>query len=152
MKKILKTAFKILIPVILLLPILTYVGIMIANNCIADSVKKQLAAYPLPQDTQLIDSVSMAEKLTGNGNGMQYLGAILVKSDLTKEELLQYYTDALGNITVYEQTTNTIDSMKRTIVFKALPDDGAYYSVLLWGNEDFDGWVDELLDFDIRGH
>ncbi len=152
MKKILKTTLKILIPVILILPILTYVGIMIANNCIANGVEKRLAAYSLPQNTELIDSVSVAEKLTGNGNGMQYLGAILVKSDLTKEELLQYYSGALGNVEVYEQTTNTIDSMKRTIVFKALPDDGTYYSVLYWGDEDFDGWVNTLLDFDIRGH
>ena len=52
-------------------------SIPIVNDYCAYMVEKELCATPLPENTQLIDSVSKAGKLTGNGNGMQYLGAIL---------------------------------------------------------------------------
>ena len=35
--------------------------------------------------------------LTGNGNGMQYFGAILIRSDLSLEELDAYYSDHRSN-------------------------------------------------------
>lgn len=38
----------------------------------------------------MIESLSQAGKLTGNGNGMQYFGAILIRSELSLEELETY--------------------------------------------------------------
>ena len=35
----------------------------------------------------LIESLSEAGRLTGNGNGLQYFGAVLIRSELSLEEL-----------------------------------------------------------------
>ena len=51
-------------------------------------MEKELCETPLPEKTELIESISRAGKLTGNGNGMQYFGAILIRSDLSLEELV----------------------------------------------------------------
>ena len=56
------------------------VSIPLINNHTAYKVEKTLCEIPLPEETELIESLSQAGKLTGNGNGMQYFGAILVKS------------------------------------------------------------------------
>ena len=45
----------------------------------------------------MIESISRAGKLTGNGNGMQYFGAILIRSDLSLEELDAYYSRYRSN-------------------------------------------------------
>ena len=67
------------------------VGIPIANNAVALGVENELKRIPLPADTELVESTSKSGKLVGNGNGMQYFGAILIKSDLLPEELDAYY-------------------------------------------------------------
>lgn len=62
----------------------------IVNNITAINVKNYLLALALPDNTVLIDSVSTAGKLVGNGNGMQYIGAILIKTELSKKELATF--------------------------------------------------------------
>ncbi len=62
------------------------------NDCIAKQIEEKLCETPLPVDTEIVDSVSMAGKLAGNGNGMQYFGAVLLKSELSLEELDSYYS------------------------------------------------------------
>ena len=52
--------------------ILMYRGIVFANDRIALSLKETLLYHPLPPETRLIDAKSVAGKMTGNGNGMQY--------------------------------------------------------------------------------
>lgn len=81
----------IIILVAVLLPALAYSAIVVANNRIADSLEQDLLNYPLPPQTELLDSASIAAKVAGNGNGMQYIGALLVKSDLSEDELQAYY-------------------------------------------------------------
>ena len=68
-------------------------SIPLINNHIAYKVEKALCEIPLPEETELIESLSQAGKLTGNGNGMQYFGAILIRSELSLEELDAYYSD-----------------------------------------------------------
>ena len=46
----------------------------------------------MPERTEIIDSVSLAGKLVGNGNGVQYFGAILLKSKLSLNDLEDYYS------------------------------------------------------------
>ena len=86
MKTVLK-AITIFICVIVLIPVLFYATISIVNNCIANNIEQQLIALELPENTELSDSISIAAKIFGNGNGMQYFGAILVTSDLSEDEL-----------------------------------------------------------------
>ena len=55
------------------------VSIPLINNHTAYKVEKALCEIPPPEETELIESLSQAGKLTGNGNGMQYFGAILIE-------------------------------------------------------------------------
>ena len=73
------------------------ISISSINNNIAYKVEKELCETPLPEKTELIESISRAGKLTGNGNGMQYFGAILIRSDLSLEELDAYYSGYRSN-------------------------------------------------------
>ena len=73
------------------------ISISFINNNIAYKVEKELCETPLPEKTELIESISRAGKLTGNGNGMQYFGAILIRSDLSLEELDAYYSGYRSN-------------------------------------------------------
>ena len=154
--KIAKRIFIILLIVIISLPITSYVGIVITNNSIADKIEKNLASYELPANTELIDSISVAGKLAGSGNGMQYMGAILVDSDLSKEELKKYYSSEFDYIEVNEQETGNLDFIQN-VSFNADIESGdtTYYSIICWDDdrrEMFGDYISELLDFDIRGH
>ena len=73
------------------------ISIPLINNHTAYKVEKKLCETPLPEKTELIESISRAGKLTGNGNGMQYFGAILIRSDLSLEELDAYYSRYRSN-------------------------------------------------------
>ena len=66
------------------------ISLPLINNHTAYKVEKALCEIPLPEETELIESLSQAGKLTGNGNGMQYFGAILIRSELSLEELETY--------------------------------------------------------------
>ena len=154
--KILKRILVVLLSVLIVLPIISYIGIVITNNIIADNVEKDLVAYELPINTKLVDSISIAGKLTGNGNGMQYMGAILVESDLSEEELKEYYSSKFDYIEVNEQETVNLDFIQN-VSFNAdiKSGDKTYYSIICWDDdrrEMFGDFISELLDFDIRGH
>ena len=154
--KIAKRIFIILLIVIISLPITSYVGIVITNNSIADKIEKNLASYELPANTELIDSISVAGKLAGSGNGMQYRGAILVDSDLSKEELKEYYSSEFDYIEVNEQETVNFDFIQNVSFDVDIKSgDKTYYSIICWDDdrrEMFGDYISELLDFDIRGH
>lgn len=51
----------------------------------------QLSSYPLPENSQLIEEKSVCGKLNGNGNGMDYFACILIKSDLSINDIDSYY-------------------------------------------------------------
>lgn len=157
MKK-LKIGIAVLLIAIVVLPIISYLGIVITNNIIADKIEKNLIAYELPANTKLVDSISIAGKLTGNGNGMQYMGAILVDTDLSKEELKEYYGLKFDYIEVREQETADIDFINiGNYSFNDFSSENAdsYYSITCWDDnrrEKLGDFISELLDFDIRGH
>ena len=137
--------------------IASYIGIVITNNAIADKVEKDLVAYPFPANTELIDSISIAGKLTGNGNGMQYMGAILVDSDLNEKELKEYYNLRFDYIEVRKQESATLDFIHPGYSFDDFPEtqEGAYYSITCWDDnrrETFGDLIAGVLDFDFRGH
>jgi len=136
MKKVTRILFITLIAVIVL-PIALYSGIVITNNCIADRIEKRLTAYELPEGTELVDSVSTAGKFNGNGNGMQYMGTIVVSSDLREDELKDYYSSEFDYIEVTKESNDNC------------------YSIICMDDdrrEIFGDFIVFLLDFDIRGH
>lgn len=105
----------------------------------------------MPEKTKIIDSVSLAGKLVGNGNGMQYFGAILLKSKLSLNDLEDYYSVYQKNdwsYVVEAQKTQIIEMVEHSrISFSEKIDDEGYYIVYSWG----DG-PEILEELDIRGH
>ena len=127
------------------------ISIPLINNHTAYKVEKKLCETPLPEKTELIESISRAGKLTGNGNGMQYFGAILIRSDLSLEELDAYYSEYRSNeweylVEVQEgQSIEVIDH--GGLQFSEEIKDSGYYIVYSWGSGD-----SLLQELDMRGH
>lgn len=146
MKKV-KIALTVFSVMVLLLPVLFAITVTIANDIAAANVAKDLESIPLPEATVFIESISKAGKLIGNGNGMQYFGAMLISSGLPLEELQSYYTEY--DCDVYIQETSHIDIIDHgSLSFKNSPIPESSFIVADWG-----GGVPEIFkDFDIRGH
>ena len=148
----------ILAAVLILLPVVLYAAIVVTNNCIAAQIEKVLKLSPLPPDTVLVDSISLAGKLTGNGNGMQYMGSILLMTDLQEEELAEHYSRSFDYITVKKQTSEAIDFIHpKKYSFEGFTEESGrtYYSITCWDSNRrdlFSDFVITLLDFDIRGY
>lgn len=145
---------KLLVVIIFIVVIsisLFVVVIPLANNYYAKQVEKELRETPLPENTEIIDSVSLAGKLVGNGNGVQYFGAIKLKSKLSLNDLEDYYSVYQKNEWSYvvepqeNQIITVVEHSK--ISFSEMVDDEAYYIVYSWG----DG-PDLLEELDFRGH
>ena len=78
-----KASIPVLAVVVLLIGFV--VSIPLVNDFSAKRVEKQLLEISLPDHTQMVESLSKAGKLVGNGNGMQYFGAVLIRSEQTLE-------------------------------------------------------------------
>lgn len=125
------------------------VVVPIINNAIALGVEKDLKKLSLPEKTELVESTSLAGKMIGNGNGMQYLGAILIKSDLSLDALQAYYADYDG--TVEPQLNADVRvAMNKELSFRHAEYGVGYYIVYRWG--DAPDWIQDWLDTDLRGH
>lgn len=121
-------------------------SVPLVNDHTAEQVADRLENHPLPEETELIESLSKAGKLVGNGNGMQYFGAILIKSERSLDELTSHYS-AYGAL-VQVQCAQQIDIIEHgSLAFESEVSDEGYYIVYAWG----DGLgLYEMLD--LRGH
>ena len=156
----------VIIPVVALLialsPVAAYLGIVFVNNGIANHVEKELKNYPLPEETVFMDSISIAGKLVGNGNGMQYMGSILLVSDLTEEELYEYYSQSFSYVEVRKQETQALDFIHNNRGFEPYcfelfsdPAHQDHYSITCWGSPKDVGlerFSTVLVNMDLRGH
>ena len=88
---------------VIALPIILNISVSAINDGIARNVEKELRAVDLPENVELLDSVSVAGKVSGNGNGMQYFGAILVSGDISEEELEKHYGAYIKDVEVEKQ-------------------------------------------------
>ncbi len=122
------------------------------NDAFASKIQKELAEIPLPENTEFVESISKAGKLTGNGNGMQFFGAILIKSDLSLEELNDYYSayrkhedECLVNM----QNGQKVEVIEHgTLKFRTeLIENEQYYIVYSWGEG-----MAPFNEFDLRGN
>ena len=143
---------------VILFLIASYFGIMVVNNSIANRVEKELKSYPLPEQTVFLDSVSIAGKLVGNGNGMQYMGSILVVSDRSEEELYEYYSQSFDYVEVRKQESQKIhfiNSVDYSFELFADPNHHMHYSITCWGSPKDIGLGESaavVLNLDLRGH
>lgn len=147
MKKIL--VIIVLTAAIILLSILAAAPIV--NDTVAKKTANELAHFPLPSNTELIESIYKAGKLVGSGNGMQYFGAILIKSEHSLDELKEYYSefaDSEWKCIVENQINKNIGMIEHTkLAFKADIKGKNYYIVYSWGNNNT-----IFHELDIRGH
>ena len=154
MKKIKKVliAFSIMI-------ILFPVSIRVVNNGMARSLEKRLMNCELPPDSELIDSASVAGKMEGNGNGMQWFGIVLIKSQMTEDALREWYKNQLVTgenevISVLKQETSKVFEYGRWR-FKNYSDEENCYQVRLvkYSIVGFENSIwESILNTDLRGH
>ena len=147
MKKILITiasaVFVAVFSLIIVIPIM--------NDNIAKKIANDILSVPLPENTTYIESKSIAGKLAGNGNGMQYLGAILIQSELALDTLQAYYSNYADNEWTYivePQLDNKIKVIEHGYLnFDSDINCSGYFIVYSWGGTD-----SMIADLDIRGH
>ena len=105
----------------------------------------------LPNDSEYVESFSAAGKLVGNGNGMQYLGGILIRSEQSLEALKMYYSQFSQNeweFIVENQKGRNVSMIEQgTLRLESDAEGDNYFIVYTWGDNDtiFDA-------LDIRGH
>ena len=141
-----KKAVVITAAVLLIIPVILTVVITVVNDNTAAGVERELVSLPLPEKMVFMESLSKVGKLVGNGNGMQYYGAMLITSQMPLEGLQSYYKQY--NCDVFIQKTSNIDNLRGNVSFKTdtVPDNA--YRVELWGESP--SWF--FAEFDIRGH
>lgn len=66
---------------VLLVLLAVPVSVTLVNDGAARDIETQLLDLPAPEGGEVAESMSQAGRMVGNGNGMQYVGALLVRSD-----------------------------------------------------------------------
>lgn len=127
------------------------VFIPIFNDNTAKKTAQNVKEIALPTNTECVETFSKAGKLVGNGNGMQYLGGILIKSELSLQELQSYYSQYTKNeyeCIVEQQTDKNISFIEHgTVSLHTDINSESYYIVYSWGDSNS---VFSVLD--LRGH
>ena len=144
-----KGSIMILTLVVLLLMFL--LSIPIVNDNVAKKTAERIKDTQLPNDSEYVESFSAAGKLVGNGNGMQYLGGILIRSEQSLEALKMYYSQFSQNeweFIVENQKGRNVSMIEQgTLRLESDAEGDNYFIVYTWGDNDtiFDA-------LDIRGH
>ena len=135
--------------VIILLLIFTLIFI---NDIELWGYEVHLQHHKLPEATERIEMQSILGRLNGNGNGLQFLSTMLIRSELSLEELEAFYADTdYGVIPVTSaQFESKLLSNGQKIAYDALDETeefDEYYAVFFFrtGNTIFH-------EIDIRGH
>lgn len=124
------------------------ISVPIVNDLHAKKVADSLAALPLPENTRIVEQKSIAAKLTGNGNGMQYMGALLLESGLSAEELQAHYADCY----VQKQNGQRIEAAEHgRYSFRSSVNSDEYYIVYAFGGCD-SALIELYSQLDLRGH
>lgn len=126
------------------------VSITLVNDAAARDVESQLRSLPLPNGTELVESTSQAAKIVGNGNGMQYLGALLLRSDQNTAELQKYYDaqTTSDKLDIRVAPSGSLDEFHGASGFIDDPAADGMFIVYAWGNTPGDVFE----EFDLRGH
>lgn len=146
-------AVLIIVSAVVLLNIAFCVSIPVVNDLHAKKVADELSALPLPENTRIAEKMSAAAKLWGNGNGMQYMGAMLIESALPLEELEAFYSENGPDYCGVSRQTGkeiTVTDHGR-YGFKTEINSDNYYIVYALGKHD--SFIIQLYsELDLRGH
>lgn len=126
------------------------VSIPIVNDVAARDVETRLLDLPIPEGAERIDSMAQAGKLVGNGNGMQYLGALLIRGDDSVGELQRFYGvhgETVG-LSITVTPADDLEGFHGAGGFLAHSGEPGTFVVQAWGN----GPGEIFEEFDIRGH
>lgn len=66
--------------------------LIIINNIIAERIRLELVKIPTPVTSNIVESISIAGKIYGCGNGIQYTGAILIASEESLQQVEAHYS------------------------------------------------------------
>jgi len=132
--------------------VLFIVSIPFVNNYTATIIETKLRDLPLPEKSSYIESVSQAGKLAGNGNGMQFFGAILIESEMSIDELNKFYSDYNNdrlNLIIDEQDSQQIKFIEHSeLIFNCeLNQNKNYFILYAWGKG-----IEPFCSLDVRGY
>lgn len=150
-----KGFMKKVLVILVLTVVIIFLSVLIAapfvNDHMAEKTANELVDLPLPNNTEFIESIHKAGKLVGNGNGMQYFGAILIKSELSLDELQEYYlqfADSEWKCIVENQINRDVRFIEHAkLTFQTDIEGDHYYIVYSWGNNNT-----IFHELDLRGH
>lgn len=128
------------------------ISIPLVNDAYARGVESALRALPVPPGTVVEDSSSAAAKLVGNGNGMQYLGALRVSSTRSEQQLQDFYDEqepvSRSRVSVIPAGGEVAEELARARGVFTHPASDGLYIVYVWG--DGPDWFFQTAD--LRGH
>jgi len=132
--------------------ILFSASVPLINNLHAHSAERYLLSLPVPAGAEIIESLSAAQKLTGNGNGMQYFAAILLRSPAEPEEIEAHYAAFRRSpwecLTEQQHGTAVACTDRGNLSFRFTPQEGErYYIIYTWADS-----LPLLAEIDLRGH
>ena len=131
--------------VVLVLAVLGFIlAVPAVNDSLAQATAAEVKAAGLPENTTFIESFSGANKYVGNGNGIQYLGGMLIKSSLTADELRAFYPDFFVDVQA-GKSLGFIEHGK--LELESDVKGNGYYIVYKWDERDT-----IFADLDLRGH
>lgn len=137
--------------VLLLPPLCVLVVFPAINDGIARGAARELERIPLPAQTELVETVSAAGNLAGNGDKIQYFGALLLKSKLTARQLDDHYRAYRAEAwqcRVAPQTGAAIAQTEHPVYsFDALQDETDFSGYYILYTRESGSW---LLAWDIR--
>ncbi len=115
------------------------------NDIRANRIVHELTEYHTPPNSKVVEMCAYSGKLIGNGDGMDYFGAILIKCDAEFDEVKQNYANS--GFSVEKQESRLIEQLDKKTYFKTNITGGNYYIVykLKWAENPL-FWV-----FDLRG-
>ncbi len=158
-KKPVRGILKILpIPFLLLIAMLIQMFALPAictsvNNSLSLKTVEVMKEIPLPEDTGYIETVTFTGRVSGTGDGTDLFSAMLIKSELSEDELVRYYSaydygTEQGKYYVTKQTGQKIEKVYSADVYLVheLKENEDYYLIYVYGKT-----IPPFSWFDIRG-
>ena len=108
------------------------------NDRVAANFVKDLKQKPLPENTVIVEENAIADRICGNGDGVQYCGVLLLKSELSLDELKEYYQSQFNdnedyNIVEYKSIDESYLEEVHAFHFNTEKEDN-YYILYAWSN------------------
>ena len=143
--KNIKLILIIFLSVVFTVAILPWFAFPILNDIKANNLKQELQSAPLPQNTEIIAALSGCGNTGGTGDHTEIWAGILIRTELSEDEIYQYYGDDVQRVDSNKQKTFIMDLIGKEFTnLKSISKYDGYYIVEQVGNA-----VSSF--FDIRG-